>query len=953
MRKFYLKIILPTILSISLFILSFFLIIIPRFQEDMMNNKREMIQELTNTAWSILSVYENDVQNGLIGLDEAQQTAKTHIQHLRYGDEFKDYFWITDLTPVMIVHPFRSDLNGRDLSNFTDPHGKKLFVECVKKVKESEQGYVDYMWQWKDDSLHIVPKLSFVKLFKPWNWVVGTGIYIDDVNKDISRLTHRMMWITLGISILLAFLLFYILKQSINIERKRIAVAEDLHESKEKFRTLVEAATEGLLMLIDGKIAFSNDIICKMIGYEKEELNNLSMNDIISKVNNADILDTFSKNTIKEGQFELNLNCKSGNSLQVLITSSTAIFYGKMVNIIIIKDISVDKSINFTSLDYQKIISTLDLGFFKARLDAKGGFLFANETAIRILGFNDFKELSEAHLLRMITEPEKRTNLIQNLTAQGFIKKQIVKINPNRTGSAIVAVSIVLLQSENKDELLCDGLIEDITLIENEKTQTNQLISALKSKDLLLERAVSDFMNPICSIGSDASLADAIRLMSKRKTDSLLLSKNDHEYIGIITNTDIHKRIFHLNLKLDNPAYLVMSSPIVSVSADESTLNALRICNENGINHLMVRDLTNEVSGIFKTDNVFKAMVQSLSFYVNNISEAETVDEIKANYADLQLLLRPLIKSEVSVSYLTNIITVFSDSAIRKIIDMTIFELGPPPVEFSFICLGSEGRMEETLFTDQDNAIIYKDVPKENEVSVNAYFLKLGETVCHSLNEIGYAFCKGNIMAMNPQWCKPISEWEKYFMNWITTPDPQNLLDASIFFDFRNVYGDEIFEEKLRQLVASGIGKHPQFLYHLAHNAFNTKVQHISGGNLLTEKHIDIVDLKSAVVPIILFARTYALQYNLNGTNTIDRLKSLKEKHLISDTTAEEMMYAYNFLMKLRFRNQVELLESNLPLSNLISTKKIMEIEFHLLKKVLSVIPDFQNKIKIDFRISM
>lgn len=918
-----------------------------------MNNKREMIKELTNTAWSILSVYENDEKEGLLTREEAQKTARTRIQHLRYGDENKDYFWITDMTPVMIVHPFRSDLNGKDLSNFSDPHGKKLFVECVKKVKESDQGYVDYMWQWKDDSLHIVPKLSYVKLFKPWNWVIGTGIYIDDVKKDISRLTQRMMWITFGISVLLAFLLFYILKQSINIERKRIAVAEDLHETKEKFRTLVEAATEGLLMLIDGKIAFSNDIICKMIGYETEELNNLPLNDIISKGNNADILETFSKNTIKEGQFEVNLSCKNGSLLDVLITSSTAIFYGKVVNIIIIKDISVDKNVNFTSLDYQKIISTLNVGFFKARLDAKGGFLFANETTLRIFNFSDFKEIADVHLLRIIVEQDDRTSLIQNLVTDGFVKKQVVKIHLNKDGFAIVAISIVLLQSDNKDELVCDGLIEDITLQEREKAQTNQLIAELKSKDLLLERAANEFMNPISTIDSDASLADAIRLMSVRKTDALLLTKNDQEYFGIITSTDIQKRIFNLNLKLDNPAYLVMSSPVFSVSGHESALIAIAICNENGINHLIVKNQTNEVSGIFKTDNVYKALVQSLSFYVNNISRAESVDQLKANYVNLQSLLKPLIKSEVSVSYLANIISVFSDAAMRKVIELTINDIGNPPVEFSFICLGSEGRKEETLFTDQDNAIIYKDVPKEKEVFVNSYFSKLGEIVCHSLNEIGYAYCKGNIMAKNPQWCKPLSDWEKYFMNWISTPDPQHLLEASIFFDFRNVFGDDMFAERLREIVSSGIRKTPQFLYHMAHNAFNTKVQHVSGGGILSDKHIDVVDLKSAVAPIIMFARTYALQHNIGGTNTIDRLKTLRDKHLISEATTEEILYAYNFLMKLRFRNQVDLLELNLPLSNIISTKKMMDIELHLLKKVLSVIPDFQNKIKIDFRISM
>ena len=101
------------------------------------------------------------------------------------------------------------------------------------------------MWQWKDDSLHIVPKLSYVKIFKPWNWVIGTGVYIEDVKKEISSLTKRMIWISITISILIAVLLFYIIKQSLSIEQKRIQAENELHESKEKYRTLVEAATEG------------------------------------------------------------------------------------------------------------------------------------------------------------------------------------------------------------------------------------------------------------------------------------------------------------------------------------------------------------------------------------------------------------------------------------------------------------------------------------------------------------------------------------------------------------------------------------------------------------------------------------------------------------------------------------------------------------------------------------
>ena len=311
-----------------------------------------------------------------------------------------------------------------------------------------------------------------------------------------------------------------------------------------------------------------------------------------------------------------------------------------------------------------------------------------------------------------------------------------------------------------------------------------------------------------------------------------------------------------------------------------------------------------------------------------------------------------MIKSEVSVKYITKIITAISDALIRRIIDLSIAEAGKSPVSFAFICLGSEGRQEETLFTDQDNAIVYEDVPVENESAVNEYFMRLGDRVCNSLNAIGYSFCKGNIMAKNPQWCRPLRTWEKYFTNWITTPEPQNLLDATIFFDFRSVYGDDTIIERLRKTVAGSIKDNPLFLYHLAYNTFNSKPLHISSGNILSDRNAEVVNLKIAVTPFIMFARTYSLQNNIWCSNTIERLTALKEKHIISETTVDEIIFTYDFLMKLRFRNQVYLSENNMPLSNSLSSRNLVDPELFLLKKVLSSIPDYQNKIKTDFRVT-
>lgn len=952
MKRFYLKIIIPTILSILLFILTIFLIIIPRFQQNIMNGKREMIKELTNSALSILSKYENDEREGLLTREEAQETAISRIQYLRYGEENKDYFWITDMTPVMIVHPYRNDLNGKDLTHFQDPHGKRMFVEFVETVKKSEHGYVDYMWQWKDDSLHIVPKLSYVKIFKPWNWVIGTGIYIEDAKKEIAAMTNRMVWISVGISILIAFLLFYIIKQSLNIERKRREAEDELHRSKEKYLTLVEAATEGLIMLIDRKISFANAIISKMTGYNTSELVDLPLDEIISKNNNSDIIEAFSGNTIKGGKFELNLNKKNGGFIEVLVTSTTTVFYGKDVNIIIVKDISGDANPGFSSVDYQQLISTLNVGFFKAHIDKKGKIIFANETAIKILGFNHLDELAEINILGLLASSEDRKSVRTSLVEDGFVKNKVLKIQKKDGSLSVVAISLIVLNNTSDDGILCDGIIDDITLLENEKAITNEVIASLKANAFQIEQAVGTYINPLVSINSEVSLEEVIQFIARRKTDYVLLTNKTGDFVGIITNTDIQKRILQLKLKLDNPAYLIMSSPIIYTSAHTSVFEAMQICEEHKIQHLPVKNTSGETIGMFDVETIRQDISRSLSFLISKIQIAETPEALKQIYGQLIVLIKPLIKSELSVKNLTAITSAFSDAAIKRIIEIAISELGEPPTGFSFICMGSEGRKEETLYTDQDNAIIYADVPKEKENLTQAYFLKLGEKVCYALDYMGYSYCKGNIMAQNPQWCVSLTEWKKYFANWIATPEPQNLLDATIFFDFRNCYGDESLAISLRNTINHAIEEYPTFLYHLAHNTYYTKPQQLSSNLLSSDKSSDSVDIKSALAPIIMLARTYAFQHQIMATNTRERLEVIKEKRIVSNSTVDEVLFIYNYLMKLRYRNQVDLLEKKLPYSNSLNVRDMIDIEVYMLKKALSTIPEFQNKVKLDFRIS-
>ena len=952
MSRFYFKIILPSILSILLFILTIFLIIIPRFEQSIMNGKREMIKELTNSAWSILSKYESDETSGLLSRKEAQETAVSRIQYLRYGEENKDYFWITDMTPVMIMHPYRPDLNGRDLTDFKDPHGKKMFVEFVNTVKESDHGYVDYMWQWKDDSLHIVPKLSYVKVFKPWGWVIGTGVYIEDVKKETEALTNRLLLISTGISILIAFLLLFISQQSLSIEQKRITAENELHEQKEKYRTLVEASTEGIIMQIEGRISYINNVIVKMSGYDSSELINLSLKELVSEKNNKNIIDTFSKKTVKDGQYDLFLKRKSGGVTEALATSSNSVLFGKAVNIIIVKDITLDRNANLSSLDYQKLIAALSTGFFRIRLDHKGRFILANETTLKILGYDNFSELSDEHIVEMLANHGDRKNLKRILLENGIIKNRVIKIRRKNGETAAVSVTLVISESENDEGPVCDGIIEDVTIREIEKREQEDLITELKSNSLLIEQPVKGFLSGLNTLDCESTISEAVNELEKHKTDCLLISKNEKDYIGILTNSDIQNRVLTLGLNPDNPVYLIMSSPVVYINENTSIIDALNICGEKEISHAAARNEAGEITGVLRINDVYRKMKDSLAFYLSGISKAETKDGFRQNYRNFQQFIKPLINSGISVQNITSVTSSFSDAAVKRAIELAVRETGEPPADFSFICMGSEGRKEETLLTDQDNAVIYDDTASGKNYQVNDYFNKLGEKVCSLLDYTGYAFCRGNIMAKNPKWCQPLSVWEKYFAGWISSPEPQNLLEATIFFDFRNVYGTDKLTDRLRDTIGILIKEHSMFLYHLAYNTGSVKPEQISSGNIIPDKNPELIDLKNAVNPLIMFARAYSLKNNIRLTGTVERINALKGEQILSPETADEIIYAYNFLTGLRFRNQTRLLESNLPLSNILNTKDLIDIEASILKKVLSLIPVYQNKIRVDFRIT-
>lgn len=151
---------------------------------DLQGQRRQELKHLTEAALAIVAAENASAQKGDVSTDAAQKRAAAAIGELRYGNN--DYFWINDMHPRMVMHPMKPELNGRDLSQIKDPNGMALFVAFVDEVKRNGAGFVDYKWP-RPDSDEPQPKMSYVKGFAPWGWIVGTGVYVDDLKSQVRK----------------------------------------------------------------------------------------------------------------------------------------------------------------------------------------------------------------------------------------------------------------------------------------------------------------------------------------------------------------------------------------------------------------------------------------------------------------------------------------------------------------------------------------------------------------------------------------------------------------------------------------------------------------------------------------------------------------------------------------------------------------------------------------------
>ncbi len=857
--SFLARFVFPTVITIVLFLTAIFLIIIPVIEKNNIDRKREMIRELTTSAWNIFAKLDHDAQKGLISREEAQRQAIDQIRNLHYGREMKDYFWINDMHPRMVFHPYRSDLNGKDLSTFSDVEGKHVFVEMVKLVESKGDGYVEYTWQWKDEEKRILPKVSYVKGFAPWGWIIGTGIYLDDVKKEIAALTSSLIQISLFIILLISILLFYINNQSYRAFKKQQLAENALRESEEKYRTLVDSAAEGMFMVLEGSLMYVNQTISDMLGYSKSELSGVKTEEIFTWLETSPeddyLRDLLAGRPVPE-RFEAHLDAKTGTRYDVTLSATPISLGGKSGFMAVVSDIThrkkVEDELSASEEKFRTMANNLNVGFFRMTTGADNRFVEANPALVGLLGYDSRESLLAAPVSSLFFDKTEYKRLAGK-TGEGELRREVAKIR--RKDGSLFSASIwgVSIRNDEDHVQFFDGIMEDISDVFVREEASRKMLSELQSTVMFFNQHLENI-----------------------------------QAAGGIDNTDLQ-----------------------------------------AMQHY------------------------SPSALLREILNASTPDEIIRLNAIQPYLISTLIESGAKPQSINSQTTAINDAIRQKFIEFAIQKLGNPPAAFAFMVFGSEGREEQTLHTDQDNAIVYEDVSPEREDTVREYFLAMGTLVCTWLNDAGYVFCKGNNMAMNVELCQPVSVWKKYFGTWIYSATGEDLLRTKIFFDFRHAFGDGSLVDGLKDHLNRVVSENFRFLQILARDILNMVPPIGLFGKFIVETSGDNrggLDIKKAMVPIVDFARIYSLKHEIKNANTIKRLDALRDLNILTELNHQEMVQAYGFLMQMRLKIQADAVsKGNKQPDNIVFPKKLTSIEQHLLKEIFTQTKNYQTRLSYDF----
>ena len=486
-----------------------------------------------------------------------------------------------------------------------------------------------------------------------------------------------------------------------------------------------------------------------------------------------------------------------------------------------------------------------------------------------------------------------------------------------------------------------DRLRRGMQMIESRDDDQLKLMS-VKVADLIARDLVS--------IDRSATILDAGKLMCDERVSCLLITQNGDEIAGIITDRDLRNRVIAQARSFDEPVTAIMTDKPISIHPDDYAFDALLTMTRNNIRHLPVLK-DGKAVGMITTNNLLARQSLSAVYMAGKISKLNDPADMAKVIAQVPELLSHLIEAGATSQNAGHIVTTLSDAATGRLIQLAEEKLGPPPVPYVWMAGGSQGRQEQTAISDQDNCLILDDAYLEE--THGAYFEALAEFVCDGLNDVGYVFCPGDMMAKTAEWRQPAKVWQNYFNKWIEQPEPKALMLCSVWFDLRPIHGTKSLFDDLHRVIVSRAKDNRIFQAYLVGNAMTHHVPlgffknfvMIRGG-----EHDSTLDLKhNGVVPIVDLARIHALANGVDEVNTFDRLRAVKAFPSISTQGASDLLDAFEFISITRLKHQVRQIRQGHAPDNFLHPESLSAFERTHLKDAFSVIKNLQSALETAF----
>jgi len=493
-----------------------------------------------------------------------------------------------------------------------------------------------------------------------------------------------------------------------------------------------------------------------------------------------------------------------------------------------------------------------------------------------------------------------------------------------------------------KDFFLKD-LVNKIQTLKN-KEYTSQLSSFMiaKVEDTLIHEA--------CIVDKDTKLIDAIDKSMKFKTSTIIVKVKDGEY-GIITDSLLKVKVLLQGRDLSIPVKDIAIFPLLTIKNDDYLFEALTILVKKNIKRVGVTNHNGQMIGILEQIDILSHFANHTYVIESKIKNAKNIEDLKDASKDFIDIIISLQAKGVKIHHISNLIGELNTKVYQKIFSLILPE--NLQKDACLFVMGSEGRSEQILRTDQDNALIIADDCNISEENLKAFTYNFTET----LVEFGFPRCEGNIMVSNPYWCRKMSDFKELIYKWISEPSGDNFMNIAIFYDALCVCGEIEIIRELKAYLFKSSSNSQSFYSNFAKiiNSFDVPLGFFDGFvfNSKDKKHKNEIDIKRGGIFILVQGiRALSLQNKILNTNTVKRINALKEIKVLDEEMAKELIMAFNFLMSLKLKSNLEKLDKKEKIDNYINPNNLTIMEKDLLKESFKIVNKLKKKLETHFKLN-